>query len=170
MGRRTTASRKDRPWIGTCRARVIPVLVLALVLSGCHVNVVVPKEEIAKLDGFQAGDWVVLRDSKGESQLFTRATPVTLQTAGVAGPTRKFVAIKVDGEWFRGVAQTGEAVSIRLADLEKVTIRVFSPKDTVENIITVIGVIVGATAIIIVILIILLIVLLIVVIATGGLG
>ena len=140
------------------------LLVWAALLAGCHRDVLIPAKELHKLDGFQAGDRVVLQDEVGKFVLFTRTTPLTF--AFDQGATRggEFVAIKVDEEWFRGITQHGTAMSIALADIKEVKVHVFSPESTLEEIVKWIAAAVGATLILIAIVIILLIILLILVI------
>lgn len=130
--------------------RVRASLALLLTVTGCSTTYTIPKQELARLDGWAGKDTTLLqelkgalrnepkdvrrlRDDEGHEHLFSADTPLVLEKTDGDVIAEKYVEVSVDGQHFRGVplATFRRTVEVPLAEVDSAGVRKFSLGKTV---------------------------------------
>lgn len=111
------------------RLRLISLLLgLAVATAGCHAHHKVDKEELVKLDGFRAGDEVLLTDLYDREIVYTWKNPIVFVLEGDDVVGNRYAGIDLEDGTFVGTRTDGEIVRISLDEVETIAISILSGK------------------------------------------
>ena len=108
--------------------RVVILVSLVLAVSGCRYSKhPLPPEELRQLDGFSAGEEVILIDKAGERFPFHEGSRLTILPRPFGFRDVRFREIRVSGTELRGISENGGTYVVDLGKVNRAFVENVDP-------------------------------------------
>jgi hypothetical protein len=112
------------------RSPIISVIILGIIAGGCRTSYVISRTELQKLDGFEAGDEVILGADDGRFFDFTEGDRLIFTFADGPEVALSYTGIRIDGNTFHGVLPDGAEIHLDIDSLASVEVSEYSGDTT----------------------------------------
>jgi len=104
------------------RSSIVWIISLGIIVGGCRTSYVISRTELQKLDGFHAGDEVILGADDGRHFDFTEEDSLIFNFPDGPEVALSYVQIRIDGSTFHGVLPDGAEIHLDIDSLLSVEV------------------------------------------------